>query len=347
MELLARDEPEATMTETAAEPVDPRGLMALAAIIEGGSVASAAARLSWSGPTVDHHVRKLERRVGAVLVERGPRGSRPTEAGRLVAARGAELLALGARLVDDVAAWRRGHVVPVRIGALPTMGARLLPLVHERLAREAAGAAFEVTLDEFDQLVAGLRRGELDAAVLPTMEGHGLGLGDAVTAEHLFTERVWLCLAADHPLAGADAAPPLRALRHERWAFGVDDDDPLDASTRALSRLEGVEPLTAMRSNDYPAVLRMVAAGLVVAIVPDSVLESPPKGVRTFPIDPAMLRRDVLLAVRRPAAPPAPSRPVGPGSHGDDPAARHAAAVRRVVAEVRAVAAQLAPPAPA
>lgn len=321
------------------EPLDARGLLALDAITVTGSVAAAAARLAWSGPTVDHHVRKLERAVGAALVERGPRGTALTEAGRLVAARGAEILSLGERLRDDVAAWRREHVVPVRIGALPTMGARMLPLVHERLAGERGdGSAFEVTLDELAQLVRGLRRGELDAAVLPTMGGHDLGLGEGIVAEHLFTERVWLCLSADNPLARGDETPPLAALRDARWAFGVDDDDPLDASTRALCRLEGIEPVTAMRSNDYPAVLRMVAAGLVVAIVPQSVLESPHEGVRAFPIDPGLLRRDVLLAVRRRTAPSASGRPTEP-----DPAARHAAAVRRVLDEVRAVAAELAP----
>ena len=326
------------MTERseAAEPLDARGLLALAAIAARGSVAAAAAYLGWSGPTVDHHVRKLERAVGATLLERRPRGSAPTAAGELVVARGAEILALGDRLVHDVAALQRARALPVRLGAFPTMGARIVPVVHDRLTAAAdVDTPLEVMLDEVGELVQGLRRGELDLAVLATMGAGELGLDDDLGVVPLFSEHVFLCLAEQHPLAAGTDTPPMSALRDEQWAFGVDDDDPLDASTRAQCHLAGFEPHTAMRSNDYPAILRMIAAGLVIAIVPRSALEHPPSGVRAFPVEPDVLRRDLLLAVRR-AAVRAPAH-----ERGDTPARRHASAVERVIGEVRAVAGDL------
>ena len=61
------------------EPLDTRGLTALRAVAEAGSVSAAAATLQWSQPTVNHHLRNLERSLGATLIERTPRGSRSEE----------------------------------------------------------------------------------------------------------------------------------------------------------------------------------------------------------------------------------------------------------------------------
>ena len=109
------------------EPLDTRGLVALRAVAEAGSVAAAATALSWSQPTVNHHLRNLERRLGATLIDRSPRGSHPTTVGSLVVARATEILGLCDRLGAEVALWRESQAVPVRIGAVPTVGARVIP----------------------------------------------------------------------------------------------------------------------------------------------------------------------------------------------------------------------------
>ncbi|NLT27314.1 MAG: LysR family transcriptional regulator [Microbacteriaceae bacterium] len=306
--------------------IDPRGLLALTAVLGTGSLAAAAERLQWSQPTVDHHLRKLERTTGERLLERTPRGSTPTEAGRLVAERAREILALGERLLDDLAVRRRTGALPVRLGAFPTLGARILPEVHARLGDEGA-PALEATLDEVSQLTASLERGELDLAIVFAMAEQRLEPPEGVSMLRLFAEPVRLCVHAAHPLERIERVADLGALRGERWAFGIDESDPLDLATRSLCRLAGFEPEPGMRTDDYPAVLRLVASGLVVAAVPRSALEQAPAGVRAVPVPTSLLRRDALLAVRRP----------------DDPDGRHAAAIARVVDEVVLVARRLRP----
>ena len=76
------------------EPLDTRGLTALRAVAETGSVAAAAAQLQWSQPTVNHHLRNLERALGATLLDRTPRGSQPTTVGSLVVTRAVEILGM-------------------------------------------------------------------------------------------------------------------------------------------------------------------------------------------------------------------------------------------------------------
>ena len=289
--------------------LDLRGLAAFAAVAQQGSVAQAAAALGWSHPTVDHHVRGLERALGADLVERTPRGSFPTPTGLLLVARATEILELCDRTVEDVAGWQRTAAHRVRFGAFPTMGTSVVPDVHARLA--GGSASLEITLDECSTLIEQLRHRELDLALLYTMAKRVSGLGDEFAVLRLFTEDVYLAVGRDHRLLrdrereGVAPGSVVRLedvakLRDDRWGFGVSDADAVDAETRAVCRLAGFEPETGMRTDDYPAVLSMVAAGLMVGAVPGSALSATAStGIALIPFPRERLRREVVLAVRR------------------------------------------------
>src|SRR5699024_12687666 len=103
-----------------------RGLTALRAVASAASVAAAAADLQWSQPTVHHHLRILERSLGATLIERTPRGSHPTTVGSPVVSRAVEIHGLCERLGTEVALPRGSQAAPVRIGAVPTVSARVI-----------------------------------------------------------------------------------------------------------------------------------------------------------------------------------------------------------------------------
>src|SRR6266496_1884827 len=72
--------------------LDVTRLRVLAAVARTGSVTGAARELHYSQPSVSHHLARLEAETGAKLVQRVGRGIRLTEAGRLLADRGGEIL---------------------------------------------------------------------------------------------------------------------------------------------------------------------------------------------------------------------------------------------------------------
>lgn len=121
--------------KTNSDPLDLRSLAALRQCHASGSVAAAARALGWSHPTVDHHLAKLERQLGARLLERTPRGSRTTELGAVVAERAEEILGLCDRLVAEVHDSQLATTPVVRFAALPTLGALILPPRAARAAR--------------------------------------------------------------------------------------------------------------------------------------------------------------------------------------------------------------------
>ena len=84
-------------TSTLRELWDTTRMRLLVEIERKGSVSAAAAAIGIGQPSASQHLRLLEAAAGQRLVERSGRGSRLTEAGRLLAARAAQALStLGA-----------------------------------------------------------------------------------------------------------------------------------------------------------------------------------------------------------------------------------------------------------
>ncbi|MDN6135565.1 MAG: LysR family transcriptional regulator [Brevibacterium sp.] len=352
------------------EVLDTRGLSALRAIAESGSVAAAAPALGWSQPTINPHLRNLERALGSTLVEKSPRGSQPTVVGSLVVSRAIEILGLCERLGTEVALWREAQAVPVKIGAVPTVGARVIPKLHNQLqrrprwqtheeraaAKPAAGgssapadtapaeavpaemttAALDVTMDEHAKLVARLEAGDLDLALLVSTDIDRTWIPSTLTATHLYSEQLFLCVPKFVGPIGLDeqGMPDLTSLVSQTWAFSIDPGDAIDEVVRSFCVAAGFEPRVGMRMDDYAAIIRMIAAGLAVAVIPDSSIPEDPT-VEIIPMPMDACRRDVLLVSRSRTA---ESR--AKVSRHDPIIAAHHAAIAEVVADVRTVTAQ-------
>src|SRR5215210_6302872 len=93
--------------------LDVSRLRVIDAVARHGSVTAAARELSYSQPSVSHHLARLEAETGAQLLQRVGRGIRLTQAGELLAGRAAEIVgridAAGAELSAHVGL-TSGHV---------------------------------------------------------------------------------------------------------------------------------------------------------------------------------------------------------------------------------------------
>ncbi len=96
-------------------------------VVERGSFSATARALSYSQPAVSQKIAGLERRVGMTLLERTPRGVRPTEAGKVLLGHAEAILSrtnLALTELEAVAGARGGRL---RISSFPTAGAALVP----------------------------------------------------------------------------------------------------------------------------------------------------------------------------------------------------------------------------
>lgn len=189
--------------------VKTRHLTTFLEVARHGSVGRAAETLHVSQPAVTRTLRELEEELGCALVERDGRGIRLTAAGREFRRHAGASLAALRKGVDAVRRVGADESPPLRIGALPTVSARIMPTAVRALL-QASDVRLKIVTGENAVLLDQLTRGDLDVVVgrLAAPE-RMLGL----TFEHLYSEQVVFVVRRGHPLleAASFAFPDLRA----------------------------------------------------------------------------------------------------------------------------------------
>jgi DNA-binding transcriptional LysR family regulator len=243
--------------------IEFRHLAALEAVAEEGAFNRAGARLGYTQSAISQQIAALERAVGQKLVERAG-GSVPvvlTPAGELLL-RHAETI--GARLAAahaDLEAMERGDLGTVRLGAFPTLGARLLADILHAFGRRRPDVSVDLTeLNDDRELLARLERGELDAvfAQLPLPAG-------AYDFLPLFGDDYVLVVAAgaDRPGTGAVTMQELVTLR----LIGLKtcrSSEPFLAHLRS----RGLEVGFAHEAESVRTIEALVVAGFGSAVMP-------------------------------------------------------------------------------
>lgn len=298
--------------------VDLRQFEALRAVHAEGSVTAAARRLGWGQPTVDYHLKNLERLVGSPVLVRSPRGSRLTPVGTLLLERAQEILTLSERAVRDARELTHMGRVRVRFGTFTSSAAWILPSVAARLTD--LGIEMEVVLDEVPSLVDRVNRGALDAALVYTVPGYELPFRPQVTTAEVHRDPLLLALPEGHRLAARAAVdvPALLSLSDERWIFATSTEDAMDAIVVDAFAAAGRALEVAIRTDDFQVALGMIAARMAVGLVPGLVSGGAHPGIVLRPIDDPAFVRSILVATT-----------AGGGSRRPSPA------VRQLIAAIR------------
>jgi len=174
--------------------MDLRQLAALVAVADHGTFSAAADALHTVQSNVSTHVARLEKELGATLVDRS--AGRLTEEGMAVVERARRVSAEIDAAVADVAALQSDVVGAVRLGVIGTTGRWLVPRLISTLTEEHPGIDLTVIDSTTATLEPQLVAGRLDLAVvtlpLPSPE---------LVSDRLFDEDLLLVLPDDHPLA--------------------------------------------------------------------------------------------------------------------------------------------------
>jgi DNA-binding transcriptional LysR family regulator len=281
-------------------PLDARDLRLIDAIAAGGSLAAAARVLHVSQPTASEHLAALELRMGARLVDRGPRGAQLTELGMLVREHARDVLARLERAEADVARHVEYGVSTLRLGTFPSAGADLVA----RAAAELIDSGLHVVLVEAEvpqQLEALAARSVHAAVIFRNPEDPPIAL-DGVLQERLLDDEHLVLLPAGHP-AAAQARVALADLRGEPWIAAPEDDDPSYVKLLDACRREGFEPVFASRIDSFQMTQGLVAAGLGISLLPRLALNPLRDDVVVRPLAGARVVREVGVAMLSTVAP--------------------------------------------
>ena len=243
--------------------MDIAGLTAFREVAVHGSITAAAKSLRYTQSAVSRQVAALEEALAAPLFDRGSRGVRLTEQGRLLLAHAEAVLDRLDTARRDLAALRELAGGRLRIGAFATAEAVLVP--RAMAAFHAAHQGVELSLSDGVSAaqVARLRAGELDVAVLNVHSGQSADM-DGLTLRHLLDDPILVALPPGHRLAGRRAVR-LTELAEETWIAGSTavEDTLIGACLRS-----GFRPRVHYVVPEWVAKQGLVAAGLGVTLLP-------------------------------------------------------------------------------
>lgn len=172
----------------------------------------AAAACDVTQPTLSMQIGKLERSLGVVLFDRARAPVTPTAAGRRVVDQARVALREAAR-VREAAGDPTGDVAgELRLGVIPTLAPYLLPRLVPELARRHPRLALVVEERVTDDVLDGVRRGHLDAALVATPTS-----ADDVVERTLFREPFLGYVGPSHRLAGRETLSPADLSLDDLW----------------------------------------------------------------------------------------------------------------------------------
>src|SRR5260221_761342 len=162
-----------------------------------GRFGRAAERCHVSQPALSAKLAKLEDELGVQLFERGGRVATPTVGGRVLLQQAKIVLDEVERLKEQARATRDPLAGPLHLGVIQTVGPYLMPRLLPLLRRSYPALKLLLHEERTAALLARLRAGALDAAIL------SLPLdGEDLRWETLLIEPILLAVPRDHRLAG-------------------------------------------------------------------------------------------------------------------------------------------------
>ena len=261
------------------------------AIADEGSFTAAAASLGYTQPAISQMVRRLEQRTGTVLVERIGRNVRLTEAGQVLARHATAVLAALDAAEEEVAAIAGLRSGRVRLMAFPSASATLVPRALALVKQRFPDVSISFTEAEPPESLAALKAGECDLAVAFAYEGTDLGRGeedlDPFVITPLLDDEVRLAVPEGHAVAEQETVD-LADLAAEPWIAGC---PRCRGHLLQLTHDAGFRPDVAYETEDYVAVMGLVAEGLGWRSIPDLILRTVHhEDVVALPITPASRR---------------------------------------------------------
>jgi DNA-binding transcriptional LysR family regulator len=280
-----------------------RQLQYLVLVAEEASFTKAAATAHVAQPGVSAQIRGLERELGQALLDRSGGTVRVTEAGAAVLPYARAALAAVAAVrdtVDALAGLTRGHVTVGIIGSMASPSLDL-PGLLAGFHRDHPGVEITLTEASSDALIAALRTGRLDVALVAA----GPALPPELSGAVVVDEPLVIAVSHGDTLAGCETVS-LGALR-DRVMISLPPGTGLRTYLDDACASMGFRPRIAFEVGDPRIVAQLAGRGLGVALLPESVTRAHPAELRAIPLVNPVLRGRIALAWRagQPASPAA------------------------------------------
>ena len=278
--------------------MDLRQLNHLIAVAEHQSFSAAARALHTVQSNVSTHVAKLEKELGAALIDRHT--MQPTAEGRAVLERARRIRTELQAINDDIVSMRHEVAGEVRIGCIGTTGRWMASPLLGRLAERHPALRPVLVAATTTSLTPRVLDGDLDMAIVntPVVEA-------GLESEPLFDEERIIVAPTDHPLADRGTIDVADLAEHPMMLTprGTTFRDAIDQELATV----GVRLTAAAEVDGLRLLASLAYQGYAPALLPASAVSGYPDGDWSLVHVEGLARRSVgLVRNRRPT----PSMPI-------------------------------------
>jgi LysR family hydrogen peroxide-inducible transcriptional activator len=272
-----------------------RQLQYLRLLAEHGSFSRAAEAAHVTQPTLSAGVQELEKILGAPVVDRGRPKVILTPVGEEAVRRAKDVLARAEDLVQAAKSAGQPLSGRLRLGVIPTIAPFLLPRALPLLRTRYPALKLFLREDLTAKLIAGLKAGALDAALI-ALPYDTAGIETAHVADDAFLA----ALPANHPMIASDRVDPAQMQGED--LILLEDGHCLREHALAACSLEpprGEEG--GFAATSLHTLVQMVGSGLGVSLIPAMAVdagltEAAAVGVR--PLRAGAPAREIVVAWR-------------------------------------------------
>ncbi len=237
-------------------------LRIVVAVVERGSVRSAARQLGMAQPAISRSIQELERELGVQLFERTKTGMVMTQVGEMVIRRAKMIQVEIQRTLDEVEHFKGQDVGSISIGLSTAAHVAILPKILAPFRKRYPKVRFKLTEGLFPYLEADIRDGLIDIYVGPVPKDRK---SDDLIIEHLFENRRIIIARQGHPLAHAAS---VRDLTDASWVTTPVMPDTENEVNAIYTSIGLPPPNIVAQANSGMSIISVVASSDLLAPMP-------------------------------------------------------------------------------
>lgn len=277
--------------------IELRALLHFIMLADHGSLSAAATALGLTQPSVSENVARLERRLGVKLASRGPRGAILTEAGRMLATRGKDLIKHAHALAEAVQDFGAEPCGRVTVGLPPSLNAILCVPLAETIHVEFPNLRLHIADASSGNILDGVEGEKYDLGCIFEPANPAVFEAVAILTEALFF------VAAD------DNLPPGTSTAQDRVTPEILAQAPLVLPSHPhgfrriverYAKAHGIELNVVLEIDSLPQIVEMVSRASACSLLPQSALTGirPSGDLVLMRLDPAVHRTGYLVRKR-------------------------------------------------
>jgi len=224
------------------------------------SFSRAAEVLQLTQPSITARIQALERELGEELFERGGRGVKLTDAGRVFLPYVEHILQLLQEGRDAVEEVRNVQLGSLRLGSAITISTYVLPGILHRFCQEFPGVDVVIRTGRSEQVLNMLQSDEVQVGIIRSLSA------PEIESIPLYDDEIVLVANPNHRFAQSGSATIGEAAREPIVLF--DRGSSYYGMIHDVFRKAAVIPNVAMELDSLEATKRMVEQGLGIALVP-------------------------------------------------------------------------------